>query len=200
MRAPMHDFHVSNLLTYVSLATGVAALGAALDGGSPLMGGAALTIAVVADTFDGRFARRFRRSPRQSRIGHELDGLVDAVVFGLAPVAVLGAARVPGSLLMTLVWWAAATFYLLAVITRLAFYSVEDDDTRFVGVPTPAAAMLCVTALLWQVPAWATAWPFVIGGALMIAPVAFPRPRGLVLGTFVAWALFLFVGLSALAF
>ena len=199
MRAPVHDLHVSNLLTYVSLLAGVAALAAVLERLPVAIAGVALTTAVVADTFDGRWARRFDRSARQARIGHELDGLVDAVVFGLVPVAMLGASRAPSMLPTAVLWWVAAGFYVLAVVTRLAFYGVEHDDTRFVGIPTPAAALVCVTALFVPAPASLAYWPLLMSAVLMVAPVSIPRPRGLALGVFVAWALVLLLGLTAQA-
>ena len=200
MRAPVHDLHVSNLLTYVSLAAGVSSVGVVFDGRSVALAGAALAVAAAADTCDGRFARLFARTGRQARIGHELDSLVDAVAFGLAPVVVLSASRMPGPAMGAVVWWVAAVFYVLAVVTRLSFYNVEGDDTRFIGVPAPAAALLCVTSLLVSVPSWAAPWPLVVGGALMIAPVSFPRPKGMALSAFVAWAVALFIALSAKAF
>ena len=48
--------------------------------------GLLLALAVVADTFDGRFARRFARTDDQARVGVEIDSLSDALTFGLAPV------------------------------------------------------------------------------------------------------------------
>lgn len=187
MRAPLHDLHVSNLLTYGSLAAAVTAVAASAAMRNTAAAGCALALAAIMDAFDGRFARRFNRSPRQARIGQELDSLVDAVTFGLAPAVVVGA-RFPPDGLAAILAWSFAGFYLLAVVTRLAFYNVEHDGDRFVGIPTPAAGLVCCTSLLLPSPAWAAWWPLALGGALMIAPLPIARPRARGLSLFAAWA------------
>lgn len=88
MRAPVHELHRANLLTYGAL---ICAVTASVAHTHHAIAGIGLALAVVADTFDGRFARAFARTDRQQRIGHQLDSLVDAVAFGLAPVMVLAA-------------------------------------------------------------------------------------------------------------
>jgi CDP-diacylglycerol--serine O-phosphatidyltransferase len=187
MRAPLHDFHLSNLLTYGSLTAAVTAVAASAGGQNIAIAGCALAVAAIMDAFDGRFARRFRRSPRQARIGHELDSLVDAVTFGLAPVVVLSA-RFPAEGVAAVLSWAVAGFYVLAVVTRLAFYNLQNDEQRFVGIPTPAAALICCTSLLLPLPATVTSWPLALSGALMIAPVPIARPGARGLSLFAAWA------------
>ncbi len=188
MNAPIHDLHVSNLLTYGALAAAVTVVTLALDGRSDHLAAAALGLAAIADTFDGWFARLFRRTPRQARCGKEIDSLVDAVAFGAAPVVLLSAAAGPDRGWPAVFWGVAAAFYVLAAVTRLAYYNVEDDHTRFVGVPAPAAALLCATSLLVPIPAWAASWPFVVAGAAMVAPIAIPRPRAVGLAVFTCWA------------
>jgi CDP-diacylglycerol--serine O-phosphatidyltransferase len=183
MRAPIHDLHVSNLVTYTALAAAVSAITLALDAGRVHLAAAALGIAAIADTFDGRFARLFNRTPRQARCGREIDSLVDAIAFGAAPIVVVVAATGPSTLLA-----AAALFYALSVVTRLAFYNVEDDAAGFVGVPTPAAALLCATSLLLPSEAWVGGWALAVAGVAMIAPLAIPRPRALGLAVFSCWA------------
>jgi phosphatidylserine synthase len=187
MRAPLHDLHASNLLTYGSLAAAVTAVAASVSVRNTAVAGCALALAAIMDAFDGRFARRFDRSPRQAHIGHELDSLVDAVTFGLAPVVVVGA-RFPADGLAAALSWSIAGFYVLAVVTRLAFYNIQDDEERFIGIPTPAAGLVCCTSLLLPSPAWAAWWPLALGGALMIAPLPIARPRARGLSFFAAWA------------
>ena len=186
MRAPLHDLHISNLLTYGSLAAAVTTV-AASSMHNTAIAGCALALAAIMDAFDGRFARWFTRSPRQTRIGHELDSLVDAVTFGLAPVVVIGA-RFPTDGVAAFLSWSVALFYVLAVATRLASYNIQNDDDRFVGMPTPAAGLVCCTSLLIPSPVWAACWPLAVSGALMIAPLPIARPRARGLSLFAAWA------------
>lgn len=192
MRAPVHELHAANLLTYVSL---MCAVTATMAQGNRAWAGVGLALAVVADTFDGRFARAFARTARQHHIGRELDSLVDAIAFGLAPVMVLAATARHAGVLDLLCWWIAAAAYVGAAVTRLAFYNVEGDGVRFVGLPAPAAALVCATSLVLPTPAWASAWPLLVGAVAMVAPFSFPRPRGLGLAAFVAWAVGLIAGL-----
>jgi phosphatidylserine synthase len=201
VRAPVHDLHVSNLLTYAALAAALSSILLAMDG-QFARAAAAIGIAAIADTFDGRFARLFARTAQRRQHGKEIDSLVDVVAFGVAPVAVLLGAAGLGSVdglpwnWQTAVWWSGAFFYVLAAATRLAHYNVAGDDRRFVGLPTPAAALLCATSLLLPTPAWGAAWPLLVGGGAMIAPFSFPRPRGVGLALFACWALAV-VGLHA---
>jgi phosphatidylserine synthase len=185
MRAPVHELHRANLLTYGSL---VCAVTASVAHSHHAVAGIGLALAVVADTFDGRFARAFARTDRQQRIGEQLDSLVDAVAFGLAPVMVLAATAPHEGIVGVLCWWIAAAAYVAAAVTRLAFYNVEHDAARFVGLPAPAAALLCATGLVVPTPGWANAWPLVVGAVAMVAPFSFPRPRGVGLAAFVGWA------------
>jgi CDP-diacylglycerol--serine O-phosphatidyltransferase len=187
MRAPLHDLHASNLLTYGSLAAAVTAVAASAGMRNTALAGCALALAAIMDAFDGRFARRFNRSPRQAHIGRELDSLVDAVTFGLAPVVVVGM-RFPADGLASAFSWSIAGFYVLAVVTRLAFYNVQGDEERFIGIPTPAAGLVSCTSLLLPSPEWAAWWPLALSGALMIAPLPIARPRTRGLSLFAAWA------------
>src|SRR5258706_1229214 len=84
MASPADAFDRRNLLTYTSLLGGVTAVAAA-SGHHTHLAGLVVAIAVIADTFDGRFARRFGTDPRRNALGVELDSLADAIAFGIAP-------------------------------------------------------------------------------------------------------------------
>ena len=190
MKAPIHDLHPGNLLTYGSLAAAVAAVAVAGGAGAPATAGGWLALAALLDAFDGRFARCFDRTSRQRRVGGEIDSLVDTCAFGMGPVVVFEAVSPPGSGLQEAVWWASAFAYVGAVVTRLAFYNVEADDERFVGLPAPAAALVCSTYLVAPDPAspWMVPALFAGCGLAMIAPLAIPRPGPLGLAALVVWA------------
>ena len=95
----------------------------------------------VCDAFDGRIARATRSG---SRFGEELDSLVDAITFGLAPALIMYFAvldREGGD------WLWAFGFTACAVI-RLARFNVESagkPKTHFTGLPSPAAGMTLAT-------------------------------------------------------
>ncbi|HEX6313512.1 MAG TPA: CDP-diacylglycerol--serine O-phosphatidyltransferase, partial [Gemmatimonadaceae bacterium] len=95
----------------------------------------------VSDAIDGRVARATRTG---SRFGAELDSLVDAITFGVAP-----------SMLMFFAvfnqhgWeWVFCFFFTMCVVIRLARFNVEQAGrakTHFNGLPSPMAGMTLAT-------------------------------------------------------
>jgi len=187
MRAPLHDIHPSNLLTYGSLAASIGAMAAAGMPGGSARAGILLASAALADTFDGRFARSFERTERQRAIGRELDSLIDIVAFGVTPVVVMGTVSAAGDLRRMPLWWIAAFFYVLAAALRLSFYNVEENDAGFVGLPAPVAGLVWPTCLLASPAPGMVALLLGLAGAAMVLPLAIRRPRRLGLAVFGLW-------------
>jgi CDP-diacylglycerol---serine O-phosphatidyltransferase len=100
-----------------------------------------IVLAGVADTLDGRVARITQTG---SRFGAELDSLVDAISFGVAPAFVLY-----HLFLQDVAWgWLASYFYVAAAVIRLARFNVEQAGhakVAFHGLPSPAAGMTLAT-------------------------------------------------------
>jgi CDP-diacylglycerol--serine O-phosphatidyltransferase len=112
---------------------------------------AALSIlwAAIFDTFDGMVARSLGAT---SDFGKEYDSLADVVTFGAAPAVMVYA-------------WGLHTFdklgggiaflFLAAVSLRLARFNVmtgKTDYRYFVGVPSPAGAMV-IASMIFYAPA-----------------------------------------------
>ena len=189
MQSPLASLHPSNLLTYVSLSSGLCALAAALHG-SPSGAGVCLAVAALADTFDGRFARRFHRSHDLEAIGLQLDSLVDAVSFGPIPVATTSVLLSASGHAVSAVWWIAAAAYTGCALTRLAFYNVvnADTDTRgFIGLPTPVAALIWSTMMLMPLDGRVATLTAVTTAFAMVAPLHINRPTGARLIAFALW-------------
>jgi CDP-diacylglycerol--serine O-phosphatidyltransferase len=96
-----------------------------------------IIIAAIADTLDGRVARVTKTG---SRFGEELDSLVDAISFGVAPAFIMY------HLFLTEgTWsWIAAWFYVTCAVVRLARFNVEQAGhakVAFHGLPSPSAGM-----------------------------------------------------------
>jgi len=91
----------------------------------------------LADALDGRVARA---TGSGSRYGEELDSLVDAISFGLAPAMIMFFA-----VLNTDNWdWLLVFFFASCAVMRLARFNVEQagrPKTHFHGLPTPAAGL-----------------------------------------------------------
>ena len=185
--SPLNAFHRANALTYASLLSAIGAIASAYAGNSAAAG-ALLGLAVLADTFDGWFARLFRRTAEEQTFGAELDSLSDAIAFGAAPCICMAliAPRLDGWQAMA--WWMAFAIFASCAITRLAFYNVtQERTTGFVGLPAPVAALVWATALLID-PGAAVSVLVLIGAAVaMVAPLPLPRPVGLGLAAFAAW-------------
>jgi CDP-diacylglycerol--serine O-phosphatidyltransferase len=193
MSSPLAAFHQANALTYLSLAAGLGAIAAAAGGRTPAAG-ALIAAAVIADTFDGRFARLFRRSERQRQLGVQLDSLADAIAFGAAP-GVCTVVLTQGSVSTHVASWAVAAVFSMCAISRLAFYNITHEETSgFTGVPAPIAALLWASALLTN-PSPAMSAAILLASAIaMVLPLRIPRPHGLALALFVLWPVVVLIG------
>jgi phosphatidylserine synthase len=190
--SPLDGFHPSNALTYFSLALGVTALASALHG-NVARAGALVALAALADTFDGRFARAFGRTPTLREFGAQLDSLVDIIVFVAVPIVCGAIAAMKSEGSEGPFWWAAAFVYALCGSTRLAFFNLSHDADGFVGLPAPAAALIwSSTILAWADPR-AIAGVFSLTGTLMVAPIRIRRPARAGLVAFALWPVALVV-------
>jgi CDP-diacylglycerol--serine O-phosphatidyltransferase len=191
---PAGTIHVSNLLTYAALLAGCGAVYLAMIAHNRAAAGAFMAVAVIADTFDGLFARLFNRTGFQSEFGVQLDSLNDAVTCGFVPVIVLASDSMPATWGAALVWWGCAFLYALCAITRLGYYNLtHDNGPWFVGLPAPFCALVISTSLLWSPHALTAALILVCCAVAMVSPLRLPRPRGVGLAAFVGWALVLVV-------
>jgi CDP-diacylglycerol--serine O-phosphatidyltransferase len=110
--------------------------------------GIGIILAGVFDGLDGRVARLTRTT---SQFGVEYDSLADMLSFGLAPAILLytWALQPFGK------WgWLAAFLYAACAALRLARFNVqsETDELRwFAGIPSPgAAAVVCTSVLFFR--------------------------------------------------
>lgn len=129
-----------NGLTLANLFFGMFAIVAASRGD---FDGAAryIVFGAIADTLDGRIARATNSG---SRFGSELDSLVDAISFGLAPSLVMYFA-----VLNNTGWdWIFCFLFTACAVVRLARFNVEQagrKKSHFTGLPSPAAGMTLAT-------------------------------------------------------
>lgn len=95
----------------------------------------------VCDALDGRVARA---TGTGSRFGSELDSLVDAITFGLAPALIMYFA-----VLNRNGWdWIFSFLFTACAVIRLARFNVEQAGRAkkyFHGLPSPAAGMTLAT-------------------------------------------------------
>jgi CDP-diacylglycerol--serine O-phosphatidyltransferase len=106
----------------------------------------AILVAIVMDILDGKVARLTRTT---TPFGVEYDSLADVVSFCVAPAFLLFAWAL--SQLGRAAWLAAFLFVICGAL-RLARFNVASptaDRRYFVGLPTPAAAGLAASVVLF---------------------------------------------------
>lgn len=123
-----------NGFTLGSLFFGIFAIVAA-SRGEHVRAGWYIVTAAFLDMFDGRIARATNTS---SRFGEELDSLVDAISFGVAPALMMYFAELNHT-----GWdWIFVWLYVACAVMRLARFNVEQAGKKkvfFQGLPSPAA-------------------------------------------------------------
>jgi CDP-diacylglycerol---serine O-phosphatidyltransferase len=163
-----------------------------------------IVAAGICDALDGRIARA---TGTGSRFGSELDSLVDAISFGLAPAMIMYFA-----VLNRNGWdWIFAFLFVACAVIRLARFNVEQAGRAkkyFHGLPSPAAGMTLATyfwfsqtSLYTQTGIGDLNWPWGLRGLmlvlafLMISNVSYPAVPSVgfkklseILGTVVVFA------------
>lgn len=137
-----------NAITVLAMCAGLSAVQFALAGQLALSI-AAIAVAAVLDSLDGRIARLLDAT---SKMGAELDSLADAISFGVAPALVLYVWQFQGNRL----GWVIALVFAVCIILRLARFNTLLDDTDqppyakefFVGVPAPAGGLSALLPLI----------------------------------------------------
>ncbi len=126
------------------------------------MAGYMILLAMIADVLDGRLARI---SQSTSSFGGQLDSLCDIVSFGIAPaflmlkvleykLSLVEFNPAVENLLYRFIWLVAAAYISCAAI-RLARFNVENEEDEsahmsFMGLPTPAAAGVIVSLIIFH--------------------------------------------------
>lgn len=186
-RRKLHIFQLlPNLISILALCSGLTAIRFAVEGKFGLAV-ALIGLAAALDGIDGRLARILKS---ESAIGAELDSLCDLVNFGVTPALVL---YYWGLRADTSLGWIAVLIYTVCCMLRLARFNVgnrvaegEEKPKGFVGVPSPAGAMLALGPIylvyafhpVLAPPPWATALWMVFVGGLMISRMPTPSFKG----------------------
>ncbi|SHG38081.1 CDP-diacylglycerol---serine O-phosphatidyltransferase [Salegentibacter echinorum] len=152
--------HIPNLITLLNLLCGTIATIFAIQG-NLIMAAVFVAGGIFFDFFDGLAARSLKVS---SEVGLQLDSLADVVTSGVVPGIVMYQLlenALPGNAAVTKTGWEVSSgwwewnFNTLALIGllitlasayRLAKFNVDERQTdSFIGVPTPANALLVLS-------------------------------------------------------
>lgn len=131
--------HIPNTITSLNLACGAAGV-VCVGLGHPQAAFCLMLGGAVADFFDGLSARALGA---YSPMGKELDSLADQVSFGVLPSVMLTAVMFGAIGPQNPLCWIPM---LIAVFSglRLAKFNIDTRQTSsFIGMPTPACAMVC---------------------------------------------------------
>ncbi|MFC2114989.1 CDP-alcohol phosphatidyltransferase family protein [Bacteroidota bacterium] len=141
--------HIPNIITLCNLAIGALAVLMALEN-QVVFASWLILLAALLDFLDGFLARAL---DAMSMIGKQLDSLADLISFGMAPTAIVyklmefsirGDIFYSGiqdfSLPERFLLFAPIMLVLFAAI-RLAEFNIQQDPSKFYGMPTPAAAI-----------------------------------------------------------
>jgi CDP-diacylglycerol--serine O-phosphatidyltransferase len=152
-------------------------------------------LGMIFDVLDGKLARMTRVT---SDFGGQLDSLSDCLTFGVVP----GVLVIVISTLQRQLVWLLAALYVVCAALRLARFNVEHSskahgEDYFKGMPSPAAAGLVVSAVIFdnystvifnkQMLSGALrtemTLPFIalVAGLLMVSRVRYPHLLGWVL-------------------
>lgn len=118
--------------------------------GDFMWAGWCIVFAGVLDVLDGRVARFTKTG---SDFGAELDSLVDAISFGVAPGYIMFALFFADTQ-----WsWMLSFAYVAAVVVRLARFNIEQDSEAkryFHGLPSPASGILLASYYPFSQTGW----------------------------------------------
>lgn len=144
--------HIPNFITSINLFSGSAAI-LFLLAGEPVVAVAFIAVGMLADFFDGMTARLLNV---KSELGVQLDSLADLISFGLFPGLVLfltieSSVNAP---FFPLGKFNAFSFVALLVpvfsAIRLGRFNLDTRQTEtFIGLPTPANALLIMSICLF---------------------------------------------------
>lgn len=130
---------IPNTITSMNLLCGIVGVVLALGGNLPCAF-VMMLLAAVADFFDGLAARALNA---YSDIGKELDSLCDNVSFGVLPALMMASVLVSRHGWSNPVCWIPLLISAFSAL-RLAKFNIDTRQSMsFIGLPTPACAMIC---------------------------------------------------------
>lgn len=113
-------YHPSVILTYIGVVISVFGIFCVND---LYLAVILLMVAGLCDAFDGIFARRYKRTKLQEDFGVQIDSLADLISFGVFPAKIYRAFFSDCIYVSTVL----LSFYILAVIIRLAYFNCTAD-------------------------------------------------------------------------
>lgn len=165
----VYDFTV--IFTYLSLMSSILGIFLTIEG-HPFLGILCLMISSFFDGFDGKIASlKKNRTELSKKFGIQIDSLTDLIAFGVLPACIGFILMQQSSLFQEFysqnpygVYFSYASyifffFYVLAALTRLAYYNVTEEERQkvetgsrsyFVGLPVTSAYFVFPAVILFS--------------------------------------------------
>ncbi|MFI3302757.1 MAG: CDP-alcohol phosphatidyltransferase family protein [Rikenellaceae bacterium] len=173
-------FTIPNIITLANLICGALATREVIVNQNYKLAFGFIILAAIFDFCDGLAARLLSQ---QSAIGVQLDSLADLISFGLAPSFMLfslcseGLSEINCQFIKDFLPYATLIVVAFSAL-RLAKFNIDDTQhTSFVGLPTPANAIFCMSlGMLHQTHGlniggeWVVAIAIVMA-VLLVAPI-----------------------------
>ena len=142
-------FDKANVLTFVGLLTVVIGINLSMQGNTQIAS-ILLVICGICDGFDGIIAKKVRKN-NNSRVGIELDSLVDIVSSGIYPMLIclnLGL----NSIIDIIIYG----IFIICGITRLVYFNTNTDiePEYFTGIPITSSTIVLPLILLFTRNSW----------------------------------------------
>ncbi|MBR2326063.1 MAG: CDP-diacylglycerol--serine O-phosphatidyltransferase [Alistipes sp.] len=145
-------FTIPNCITLLNLLCGMASVVASLVYNDLTLAFGFVLASAVFDFCDGLTARLLNQ---YSEVGVQLDSLADMVSFGVAPAIAMsvlcGAQPSLFGLSEEVCEWLSYLPFVIALFSALRLAKFNIDDTQkeeFEGLPTPAAAIFCMSVAM----------------------------------------------------
>ena len=131
-----------------------------------------LALAGICDLFDGRIARMFKRTDEEKKYGIEIDSLADVVNFVVCPACVL--VYLCGNDITCDI---IAVIYVLAGITRLAWFNITTDGNTgfYQGLPVTYSALFIsvIYVIIDRVSVLASYSGYIFNGLYILLAILF---------------------------
>lgn len=150
------------------------------------LAGALIGLGALCDAADGIVAR----VTWGSRLGDHLDGMADAITFGVAPALLIAVAGLAYPSFTGTLFLAAATTHVVAVVVRLARHAAAPHSPAdgFIGVTSPLGAIAVIGVLALELAPALTIAGLLAVSALMLGGFRYPhQTRPAVLATAIAF-------------
>ncbi len=166
MKKKIRLFTIPNILTLANSICGALAVVALLTSRDYTLCFILILLAGLCDLLDGLTARLLGIS---SPLGVELDSLADVVSFGLAPSLIMMSLVQDGGVSQG--WMQYLPLVILSFSTlRLAKFNIDEEQSiEFIGLPTPACALMCASLGLLSSQGVVIAGEWIVVIAILLA-------------------------------